>query len=204
MVNKCSETYGSSCGDRFPLVERLERQNSPESNWSMNSLIYFDLTKQGHVQQHSAGPLIINNDLSIIHKTVTGICGALQRLCVLQSYTQTHTLFYLSLACTCTVDMGAHTLQSCCFFPVLPQARIHKLKIVPLSLSMPHLKNPHPLSHQCVQMELCFLIEGVKWTASCRRTRLIRQWMPGETWRQTETVKRGCRRTLKRCSRLTP
>lgn len=175
MVNKCSETYSSSCGDRFLLVERIERRHSPESNWS----IYFDLTKQGHVQQHSAGPLIINNDLSIIHKTFRGICSALQRLRVLQRYTQTHTLFYLSL-------------------------QIHKLKIVPLSLSMPHPKNPHPLSHQCVQMELCFLIEGVKWTASCRRTHLIRQWMPGETWRQTETVKRGCRGTLKRRSRLTP
>lgn len=63
---------------------------------------------------------------------------------------------------------------------------------------------PHPLSHQCVKMELCFLIEGVKWTASCRRTRLIRHWMPGETGRQTETVKRRCRGTLKWRSCLTP
>lgn len=173
----------------------------------MNSLIYFDLTKQGRVQQHSAGPLIINNDLSIIHKTFSGTCGALPRLCVLRRCTQTHTL-----CSTSHLHMGSPTFASSLLFlsahlafPFpLTQPRIHKLKIVPLSVTMPHLKNPHPLSHQCVQMELCFLIEGVKWTASCRRTRLIRQWMPGETWRQTETVKRGCRGTLKRRSRLTP
>ncbi len=31
----------------FSPVERLERGNSPESNWSINSLIYFDLAKRG-------------------------------------------------------------------------------------------------------------------------------------------------------------
>ncbi len=105
----------------FSPVERLERGNSPESNWSINSLIYFDLAKQGRVQQHSAGPLIINNDLSIIHKTFSGICGALPRLCVLQemhtnTHTHTHTLFYLSLTCTC-----AHTSASSLIFyrPIL-------------------------------------------------------------------------------------
>ncbi len=123
-------------------------------------------------------------------------------------HTNTHTHFVLPLTymhmCThfCIVShfLSAHLAPS----SLLTQPRIHKLKIVPLSVTMPHPKNPHPLSHQCVQMEMCFLIEGVKWTASCRRTRLIRQWMPGETLRQTETVKRGCRGTLKRCSRLTP
>lgn len=122
-------------------------------------------------------------------------------MCPAETHTNTHfvlPLTYMYMYCRHLI-VSAYLAAS---FP-LTQAQIHKLKIVPLSLSMPHPKNPHPLSHQCVQMELCFLIEGVKWTASCRRTRLIRQWMPGETWRQTETVKRGCRGTLKRRSRLT-
>lgn len=51
-------------------------------------------------------------------------------------------------------------------------------------------------------MEPCLLIEGVKWTASSWRTRLIRQRMPREKWRQTETVKRRSRGTLKRRPRL--
>ncbi len=90
-----------------PPVERLERGNSPESNWSINSLIYFDLAKRGRVQQHSAGPLIINNDLSIIHKTFSGICGALPRLCVLQRGTQTHTH---TLCSTSHLHAHVHTL----------------------------------------------------------------------------------------------
>lgn len=64
--------------------ESLGRWNPPESNWSMSVLIYFDLTKQGHVKQHSGEPLIINNDLSIIHKTFSGICGALPKPCLTQ------------------------------------------------------------------------------------------------------------------------
>lgn len=92
----------------------------------MNSLIYFDLTKQGRVQQHSAGPLIINNDLSIIHKTFSGICGALPRLCVLQRYIQTHTH---TLCSTSHLHAHMHTLlhrlsffigPSCSFFPANP------------------------------------------------------------------------------------
>ncbi len=93
----------------FSPVERLERGNSPESNWSINSLIYFDLAKQGRVQQHSAGPLIINNDLSIIHKTFSGICGALPRLCVLQRCTQTHTHTH-TLCSTSHLHAHVHTL----------------------------------------------------------------------------------------------
>lgn len=67
-----------------PGSESLGRWNPPENNWSMSVLIYFDLTKQGHVKQHSSGPLIINNDLSIIHKTFSGICGALPKPCLTQ------------------------------------------------------------------------------------------------------------------------
>lgn len=67
-----------------PGSESLGRWNPPENNWSMSVLIYFDLTKQGHVKQHSSEPLIINNDLSIIHKTFSGICGALPKPCLTQ------------------------------------------------------------------------------------------------------------------------
>lgn len=55
-----------------PGSESLGRWNPPESNWSMSVLIYFDLTKQGHVKQHSGEPLIINNDLSIIQRLSVG------------------------------------------------------------------------------------------------------------------------------------
>lgn len=72
--------------------ESLGRWNSPESNWSMSVLIYFDLTKQGHVKQHSGEPLIINNDLSIIHKTFSEICGALPKPCLTQRLVGTRSL----------------------------------------------------------------------------------------------------------------
>lgn len=156
----------------------------------MNSLIYFDLTKQGHVQQLSAGPLIINNDLSIIHKTFTEICSVLPWLRLLQRYTHKHTQTRFVPTLTYISTRRRDFISP---YRFLSRKPTRKLNIVS-PLTTAHPKNPH----QCVQMEPCLLIEGAKWTASSWRTRLIRQRMPRGKWRQTETVKRRSRGTLKR------
>lgn len=131
-----------------PGSDSRGRWNPPESNWSMSALIYFDLTKQGHVKQHSGEPLIINNDLSIIHKTFSGICGALPKPCLTRRLIGTRSLS----------PSNTHISTS-----LINTPRAHPK----ISLWQRRAQSSTCSSNRRVQMELQLLIEGVKWTAAC-------------------------------------